>query len=58
VNPSVFAVLSIAILILAGCAEVERRQLGDCAQWFERLDETVDGASVRDAGAYRVANFP
>jgi hypothetical protein len=41
-----------------GCADIERRQGGDCAQWFERLDETVDRAGVRDAGAYRIPGFP
>lgn len=58
VKPSVFAALSIAILIFAGYAGVERGQGGDCARWFERLDETVDGGGVRDAGAYCISGFP
>ena len=30
----------------------------DCASWFTALDETVERAGVRDAGAYRLPGFP
>jgi hypothetical protein len=30
----------------------------ECAGWFKTLDETVDGAGVRDAEAYRIPGYP
>ena len=54
-----WAVLAfVTLVLLAGCAGVERRQSEDCSQWFQLLDEAVDGAGVRDAGAYRIPGFP
>ncbi|MBI3056664.1 MAG: hypothetical protein HYY77_21835 [Betaproteobacteria bacterium] len=60
-----------AVLIVglaAGCAILEQPlrshfdsasgAVKDCARWFAALDETVDRAGVRDAGAYRIPGFP
>ncbi len=30
----------------------------DCARWFAALDDAVDRAGVRDAGAHRIPGFP
>jgi hypothetical protein len=56
------------MMFIAGCAQVGQPQgadlaspaiaIQDCAWWFTRLDETVDRAGVRDAGAYRIPGFP
>jgi hypothetical protein len=51
-------VLAIAMLLGAGCADIERASSGDCGRWFERLDEETDSTGVRDAGAYRIPGFP
>jgi hypothetical protein len=52
----------------AGCATVqaplqehlqsEAAPVRTCAQWFQSLDEAVDGAGVRDAQYARVPGFP
>src|SRR5271169_5023325 len=56
------------MMFVAGCAQVEQPQgrdlagpataIQDCTRWFTRLNETVDRARVRDAGAYRIPGFP
>ncbi len=68
-----FAVLraciaALLIAAVAGCATIEapfKSNLDSsspaqrsCANWFAQLDATVDRASVRDAGAYRIPGFP
>jgi hypothetical protein len=56
------------MIVVAGCVTVEGPQeqdlktpataVRDCARWFARLDETVDGAGFRDGGVYRIPGFP
>lgn len=58
VNRSVCAVLIVVMLLVTGCAGVEQRQSDDCVKWLEKLDEAIDTAGVRDAGAYRIPGFP
>src|ERR1700686_1598240 len=59
----------VAVLMVAvGCAELDQPlpsdpearsvDIQECAEWFTRLDEIIDGAGVRDAEAYRVPGFP
>ena len=58
----------LALVLAAGCVTVEaplRDTRGSpslaieaCAQWFKQLDDTIDRAGARDAGAYRVPGFP
>lgn len=55
-----------AALVLAACASVPPPppmsrtgvEARACATWYEQLDEAVDAAGVRDAGAYRVPGHP
>ena len=56
------------LMLSAGCSTLETPlepepasraySTGLCANWFAQLDATIDGAGVRDAGAYRVPGFP
>jgi hypothetical protein len=60
------AILAVAVLG-AGCATLQepedtRLEAGSvavqrCARWFRALDQAIDGAGVRDAGAYRIPGF-
>jgi hypothetical protein len=59
------AALSILIGSLASCAGVESPldgdvipQTADCARWLAKIDQAVERAGVRDAGAYRIPGFP
>ena len=55
-------------LLMSGCASLPDPQLGNlssgstavrsCAAWYQRLDEAIDRAGVRDAGARRLPGFP
>ena len=38
--------------------EVGSADVQECAGWFRTLDETIDGAGVRDAEAYPIPGFP
>jgi len=58
----------VVIFLLQGCATVEQPlqsnldsasvEVKDCANWFNNLDNTIEQAGVRDAGAYRIPGFP
>jgi hypothetical protein len=58
----------VILLATGGCATVSEplrgnlsfpaTPVGACASWFQGLDEAVDQAGVRDAGAYRVPGYP
>ena len=63
-----FRVLCAVVVLAGGCATLpdpqranlasESGPVQSCAAWFGSLDEAVDAAGVRDAGAYRVPGFP
>lgn len=67
VDPRRIATL-LVVLLGAGCATLQEPERGNlesgsaavrqCASWFRELDEAVDRAGVRDAGAYRIPGFP
>jgi hypothetical protein len=51
------------MMLVAGCAQIEQPHdrnpaAADCARWLASLDEAVERAGVRDAGAYRIPGFP
>jgi hypothetical protein len=65
------AAVVLAALLAAGCASVDPYteapisahlqrgdDLGDCARLLRQLDERIDAAGARDAGAPRVPGFP
>jgi hypothetical protein len=55
-------------LLAAACASLQAPfatdlhapsgEVRECARWFAGLDDAVDRAGVRDAGAYRIPGFP
>ena len=67
VDPRRIAAL-LTVLLGAGCETLQEPERGhresgstavrQCAEWFRGLDEAVDRAGVRDAGAYRIPGFP
>jgi hypothetical protein len=60
--------LLLVLLLVSGCAVVgeplrsnlasESDNVRRCAAWFAALDDAVDRAGVRDAGAHRIPGFP
>ena len=62
------AALVITMTVFAGCADwpsrpdpqtqAEPAAVTDCRRWLTLLDQAIDSAGVRDAGAYRVPGFP
>jgi len=59
-------VIVVATLLIAGCATVESphpplrtsAEAQACAEWLAQLDDVVDRAGTRDAGAHRIAGHP
>jgi hypothetical protein len=57
-----------AMMSAASCTAIDQPLRSDleigsadaqgCAGWLKKLDETIDGAGVRDAEAYRIPGFP
>lgn len=68
-RPRQYRIIAIAFTaLMGGCATLPDPQLGNlssdspairsCAAWYQRLDQAVDQAGVRDAGARRAPGFP
>jgi hypothetical protein len=60
--------LVLIVGVVAACATIDIPLKSDrhsdsvvvkaCVDWFTQLDEAIDRAGVRDAGAYRIPGFP